>query len=253
MIRIPIDHEDFDRAFCSVATAILGAGALGAGASIWGANTAANAQTNAANAGIAAQKGMFTQGLGVAQGALQPFISGGTNALSTLQSLLTPGANQTAALSQIPGFQFAQDWGQKGVSAQATTRGLGGNALAAGGQYATGLAQQSFGGIVNSLQGLLSTGAGAAQTLGSSALGNATSTGAGIGQLTAGIGNAQAGGAIGTANAIGGLGGSAVNATLLSRLLNGGNAGTLDQALNTGNTTFSPGAGPGIYNGSFGW
>lgn len=225
-----------------IAAAILGAGAVGAGASAWGANKAASAQTDAANAGIAAQKGMFTQGLGVAQGALQPFISGGTNALSTLQSLLTPGANMTDTLSKIPGFQFAQDWGQKGVSAQATTRGLGGNALAAGGQYATGLAQSSFGGIVSALQGLLGTGETAAGTLGSSALGGATTTGTGIGNLTAGIGTAQAGGAIGTANAIGGLGGSAVNATLLSKLLGGGAGGG---SLGTGGMGLPNGAATG--------
>lgn len=226
-----------------IAAAILGAGVVGAGASAWGANKAADAQTSAANAGIAAQKGMFTQGLGVAQDALSPFISGGKSAMSTLQSLLTPGANMTDVLSKIPGFTFAQDWGQKGVSAQATTRGLGGNALAAGGQYATGLAQSSFGNIVNSLQGLVNTGAGAAGTLGSSALGNATSTGTGIGNLTAGIGTAQAGGAIGTANAIGGLGGSAVNATLLSKLL-GPSAGS-----NPGESQASYGAG-GVYAGA---
>lgn len=244
-----------------IASAILGAGALGAGASIWGANKAASAQTSAANAGISAQTSMFNQGLGTLQSLLksgigsatdiaQPFISGGKGAMDTLTSLLTPGENMTDVLSKIPGFQFAQDWGQKGVSAQATTRGLGGNAIAAGGQYATGLAQQGFGGLISGLQGLLGTGAGVAGNLssgilsasagaGNNILSGSNTAGGNIANLTAGIGNAQAGGAIGTANAIGGLGNSAVNATLLSKLLgnSGGSLGAGGLGLPTGAAT----------------
>src|SRR6185312_15238073 len=80
------------------------------------------------------------------------------NAASTLQQLLTPGANMTATLSQIPGFQFAQDWGQQAARNQGTSMGLGGNTLTAGANYATGLAQQGYGNIVNALPGLLGGG-----------------------------------------------------------------------------------------------
>ena len=94
-----------------IAAAIIGAGALSAGASIFGAKTAASAQTAASRNAISAEQQIYQQN----QANLQPFISAGKSALPTLQSLLTPGANQTATLSQIPGFQFAQDWGQKAV------------------------------------------------------------------------------------------------------------------------------------------
>src|SRR4051812_2191487 len=71
-----------------------------------------------------------------------PYASSGQSILPILQSLITPGANMTDTLSRIPGFTFAQDWGQKAVRNQGTTMGLGGNVLTAGADYATGKAQQ---------------------------------------------------------------------------------------------------------------
>src|ERR1035437_9796555 len=127
-----------------VAAAVIGAGVLGAGAPIYGETK----QSDAANNAIAAQPSMFN----TARAGEQPFINAGQSVLPTLQGLLTPGPSQTDTLNKLPGFQFAQDWGQKGVSAQATTRGLGGNALTAGANYATGVAQQGFSGLVNMLQ-----------------------------------------------------------------------------------------------------
>jgi hypothetical protein len=48
--RVKIDFEFQDPCLCNawVATAVIGAGILGAGATIYGANKAADAQTNAA-------------------------------------------------------------------------------------------------------------------------------------------------------------------------------------------------------------
>jgi hypothetical protein len=134
------------------------------------------------------------------------------SAADTLKNLLTPGANMTNTLSQIPGFQFLQDWGQKGISAQATTRGLGGNALAAGAQFATGTAQQGFGTIVNALQSLLSGGTGLANV--------------GAGVLGTGANVLGTGG-----NVLGNLTGTGAN--LLSGLTGTG-AGTLSNILGTG-------------------
>jgi hypothetical protein len=133
----------------------------------------------------------------------------------------------TETLSQIPGFQFAQDWGQKAVQNLGTTTGLGGNVLKAGADYATGVAQQGYGNIVNSLLSAI-TGVGGLganlETGAASALaGAAAGTGKSVGETITGLGQAQAGGSLGQANALaGGLTGSAnsiTTAMLLSKIL----------------------------------
>lgn len=220
----------------AIASAIIGAGALGAGASIFGSLTQANAAGNA----ISAQESMFNQ----AQANQQPFIQAGQSVLPTLQSLLTPGPNQTATLSQLPGFQFAQDWGQRGVSNQGTVTGLGGNTLTAGANFATGIAQQDWGTLVNQLQGLANTGASAAGAVGNQAV----QTGQGIASSTIGQGNAIAGGAVGAANSIGG---GLTTAALLSKLTGSGNGmyAAATPSLFGGNAAapFGGGSGAAIY------
>jgi hypothetical protein len=198
--------------------AAIGAGSIGAALIGSSASQEASSQQVAAQqAALQQQQGFFN----TAQSALSPYISGGQQYGSVLSSLLTPGPNQTAALSQIPGYQFAQDWGQKAVQNLGTTTGLGGNTLAAGANYATGLAQQNFGNLINPLISLYGTGAQAAGALAGSAgqfSGQATNT------LT-GIGQAQAAGTLGSANALAGGVNGIGNATLLSSLLNRGNTG----------------------------
>ena len=217
-----------------IAAAIIGAGAITAGASIYGANKAANAQTNASKNAISAEQNIYNQN----KAQLQPFISAGQSALPTLQSLLTPGPNQTSTLSQIPGFQFAQDWGQKAVQNLGTTRGLGGNVLTAGANYATGLAQQGWGNIVNSLQGLVNTGSGAAGAL----AGVGATTGGQIGGQMVGIGNAQAGAATAIGTGAGNFANSISTAALLQKLT--GNQGMYGNAINAGTQ-------PGVSNGGY--
>jgi hypothetical protein len=203
-----------------IGAAISAVGSLGAaGIGAWGANSAANAQVNAQQ-----------QVLQAIQSTIGPILQQGqgiTNSvLPTLTALLT-GSGQGAAgiqntLNNLPGFQFAQNWGQKAVQNLGTTTGLGGNVLTAGANYATGLAQQNYSNYVSGLQGLLNSGlqteTNAASTLAS-------------GQQSAlsSIGNANASAALGTANAIsGGLSGLG-NAGLLyglgSRLGIGGGGG----------------------------
>lgn len=212
------------------AGAIAGAGILGAGANIFGAQTAAKAQTNAANAAIQAQLQMFGQ----AQNALQPYISAGQSALPTLQQLLTPGSNMSAVLSQIPGFTFGQQWGQNAITNQATSRGLSGNALAAGAQYATGAANQAYGTVLQGLLGLSGQGTQA----GSALAGNATQTGANVGNQLTNTGQAQAAGAIGTTNAIAGAGNSISNLATLNALTGGSLFGGNNSANMYGITNF---------------
>lgn len=213
------DFQDFDRATCRIAAAIIGAGALGAGASIWGANKAAGAQTDATNKAIANSQQMF----GVSKNALDPFINAGqggipglqrfldpsqpgplanltsftdpnnqSGPLNALMKLLMPGAGQNEALRQTPGFQFTEDRGLKAVNNALAARGLGGSggAVAKGASdFATGNAQSTWSSVVNALQNMFTSGSGALQNVfssGSNALQNFIGTGAQAGGALAG-------------------------------------------------------------------
>lgn len=218
-----------------VASAIIGAGTLGAGASIYGSMMGANAQKSATNSAINAQEGMFQQ----AQSAIQPYSNFGQSLMPTLQSLLTPGPNQNATLQNLPGYQFNFTQGEKGVTNQATMSGLSGNALTAGANYASGLANSTFFPYLSALQGGVSTGSSAASSLG----GLATSTGSSIGSNITGLGNAQAASNIGIGNAVGSLGSTIGNTALLNSLsgnkLFGGPSGlngSVNQYANSGSS-----------------
>jgi hypothetical protein len=234
-----------------VAAAIGGAGLLSAGASIFGASTQANAATQASQLQQQTQQQALQQQLGLfntAKGTLQPFIDSGSSALPTLSKLLTPGADMSSVLAQIPGFQFSQQYGQKAITNQATSRGLSGNALTAGADYATGSANSAYSGIVQALLGQANLGAGAA----GSVAGAAGATGGQVGQTMTNLGNAQASGVLGSANALssgatgvanaasGGVN-SFTNLSLLKSLLNNGQYGN---AVNAGTQ-------PGVSNGGF--
>lgn len=240
-----------------IAAAVIGAGTLGAGASYLGASKAADAQTASADKSIAAQQAQF----GVAKDTLQPFVDYGqagtgnatawndpNNPNSPLSKLLAltsgNGTDQSAALANTPGYQFSLEQGQKAVTSGLAARGLAGpgGALAKGGaNYAEGLAGTTWQSVVNALQntygsgaanlqGIVNTGANAAGNL----AGGSIQTGQGIGNTLVGQGNAQAAGAIGQANAIGGIGGSVTNGLLLQKLL----------------ANNSSGGGGGLYNPS---
>lgn len=248
-----------------VATAIVGAGVLGAGASIYAANTAAGAQTSAATSAIAAQQNQFQQTKAIEQ----PFIDVGTQTapkaqafsdqsdpnspLSKLLALTSGnGTDENAALASTPGYQFSLQQGNIGVQNALAARGLAGpgGALAKGGaNFAEGLAGNTWQSVVNALQNTYSSGSGALQNLlstggnAANALGGAsTTTGQGISNNLIGAGNAQAAGAIGTGNAIGGLGSSISSAVLLSKLLGGSSQGGLYSTGNTGGLGSASGA-----------
>lgn len=231
-----------------IAGAILGSAAIGAGASIFGGYEQSKASQAAAGTigqsmkdAIAAEQGFVGQGTSAIERILGPYFGiakggGGGGVLKTLEGLLTPGRSMTDTLSQIPGFKFAQDWGQRGVTAQATTRGLGGNALTGGAQYATGLAQQGYGSIVDRLQALLGTGASAAGAAAGgigSLFGGAGKTisdiltggGANIAQTQIGQGNALAGAGTGVAGALSGGASGLANLAILKTLQGGGGGG----------------------------
>jgi len=185
-----------------VAAGISAAGSVaGAGLGILGSETASKQQANALQTAVGSLQGMFNTAYGAINPVIQTGLGAAQSVLPTLQSLLTPGANMNATLSQIPGFQFAQNWGQKAVTNQGTTQGLGGNVLAAGSQYATGLAQQGYGNIVSMLQNLFSSGEGSAASAAQGLGGTAASFGNSLSTALTGIGGAQAAGTLGATNA----------------------------------------------------
>lgn len=234
-----------------IAAGISAVGSLGGAAlGYFGSKGAADAQVSGQQAALSQQGKMF----GVLQGAAQPLINAGSDIMSSaggvLKGLLTPGPNQTSILSQLPGFKFAQDFGQKAVSNLGTTMGLGGNTLKAGADYATGVAQQGFGSLAGLLQNFFNSGSGLAQSGVGALAGGATNFSGQASNTLSNIGNANASGILGGANALsGGLSGAAggaTNAILLSKLLQQGGGGSL------GSGGMGIGSNTGIYSGATG-
>src|SRR6267154_2826339 len=98
-----------------VATAFIGAGVLGAGATIYGANKAADAQTAAGERAIAMQQQQYQQ----TRSDLSPYRDIGASAGSQLSSrigeLTAPINMDQATLEKTPGYQFNLTQGMRGV------------------------------------------------------------------------------------------------------------------------------------------
>ncbi len=200
-----------------IGVAILGSAAIGAGASIFGSMTQANAAQQAQQTLLQQQQ----SAQGQVKKYLQPYTDFGQQFMPTLSSLLQPGQSQTDTLSKLPGFQFARDTGAQATAATATTRGLGGNAMAAEQQFGTGLAQQFWGDYINKLLAGTGIGANAAQTGVQANTQLASSFAPAIAQTQIGQGNAIAGGATGVAGAVGGGLNNYLQMALLSKLAPG--------------------------------
>lgn len=199
-----------------VATAVIGAGALSAGATIFGASKAADAQTKAAQLAADTSLGMYN----TTRGDLAPFRNIGTTAGNELTSRLS---DLTAPISVNPQdfvnsdmYKFLQSQGERAVTNSSAARGLGssGAALKGAAAFESGLNtqqyQQNFNNQVtnqtnayNRLKSLVDTGENASAQTGTAGTA-AASTAAGA-QI--GAGNAQAA----AANATGGAISSAVN------------------------------------------
>jgi len=214
----------------------MGIGALiGGGVSALGSGIGALFQSGASKQASsqqlqAQQEALMTETsmFNTAQSALNPYFTAGNSVLPTLQKLLTPGADQTSTLSQLPGFQFQSKWGNLAATNQLAAQGLGGSAGPLGmalSNYNQGLAGTAFNNLVNQEQGFANMGAGAAGALASTAQGFSGQ----MGNTITAMGNSQAAGTLGSANALaGGLTGGASsigNALLLSQLMNNGGSG----------------------------
>jgi hypothetical protein len=213
-----------------LAAGVVGAAGIGAVGSLGGsllqsgaAQSASQQQQQAQELNLQFQTGL----LGVNENNLNPFIQSGQQATGTLNKLLTPGAGQTAALEQLPGFQFQSKWGTKSTQNALAAEGLGGSTgplSQAISNYNQGLASTDFSTFVSQLQAQQGQGISAAGAV----TGATNSAGAQGGNALTSAGNAAAAGTLGSANALSngitGAGSSASNALLLSQLL-GGNSG----------------------------
>lgn len=198
------------RNFIMVAVAVIGAGAVGAASTAYGANKAADAQTRAADKAAETSMAMYEK----TRGDLAPFRDIGGQAATDMShrlgDLTTPIVMDQATLEKTPGYQFNLTQGLKAVQNSAAARGLGssGAALKGAATFATGLAdntyQNQFANAVTNqknaydrLKGLIDTGVGAAAqtgTAGTSAANTASSA-----AMAAGNAQAAAANAMGTA------------------------------------------------------
>lgn len=147
--------EFVDPCLCNawVATAVIGAGVLGAGATIYGAKTGADAQKDAAQKAIDLQQNQYQQ----TRSDLSPYRGLGQTAVDQLAprlSDLTTGAPVPTApapltqaeLEATPGWQWQQTQGLKAAQNSAAARGLGtsGAALKGAATFASGLADSTY-------------------------------------------------------------------------------------------------------------
>lgn len=203
-----------------VATAIVGSAVVGGLATAYGANKAAEAQTNAANTAANTSLGMYN----TTRQDLAPFRQIGTTAsdmLTTkLSDLTSPIVMDQATLEKTPGYQFNLTQGLKSVQNSAAARGLGssGAALKGAATFATGLAdstyQNQFNNAVtnqtnayNRLKGLIDTGENAAAqtgTAGTAAANTAANAQIGAGNAQAAAANATGASIANVANNVGG-------------------------------------------------
>jgi hypothetical protein len=187
-----------------LAIASLGVGLLGAGASIYGANKAANAQKEAANQAAAVQReAMEYQKANYERASenLSPFINNGTGASNLLAEAY--GQSSLEAFRNSPDYQFALKGGSEALDNSAAAKGgvLGGNQIRAQTEYGQGLATSNLQSYFSRLAGLSQQGLTAGGYLGSIGTGAGNSVGASANN----VGNSIMAG--GTAEASGILGG----------------------------------------------
>ncbi len=202
----------------SLPAAILGGAAISGVAGIAGSAAASDAQQSAANTAAKTQLDIYGQN----KAMLSPWSQAGFGAYGTLNNLLGVGGNSStmqSTLENLPGYQFTLGQGLKSTQSGAAARGLGtsGAALKGAANYATGLANSTYGNYVGQLQNSANTGLSAANAL----AGVGTQTGAGVAGSQIAGGNAAAAGYNGIASSIGNTAG----ALPLAALLRGGALG----------------------------
>lgn len=178
-----------------IETAILGSALIGGVVSSRASSRASNAQTAAADAGIAAQERQFA----AVQKLLRPYVSAGTGALDAQEDILgLDGASQQqraiAAIRRSPQFAELTRQGENGILQNASATGglRGGNTQGALAQFRPALLSALIDQQFARLGGLSSMGANAAAGVGNAGM----QTGNNISNLYGQIGAAQAGNAL---------------------------------------------------------
>ena len=173
---------------------------LGSGASVYGAQNAAEAQNNGILAGIGTQN----QTMGNINNLFSTQVGAGNGAFNALNSALGTGGNapDPSVFYNQPGYQFAVNQGTQAIQRAASATGnlYTPNTLTNIGQYVTGTASQNYN---NYISQLLSTAGLGAQ--GNNALSTANlQTGGNISQLQQNSGVVQGAGVNSAAGSIGG-------------------------------------------------
>lgn len=168
--------------------AILGSSLLGA----YSANKGAEAQSDAARRATAEERRQFD----ITQANMAPWLEAGKTGLNRLSDLV--GGDMSGFYTD-PGYQFAQEEGQKAIERSAAARG----GLKSGGtlkdltRFGQGLANQQYSDYWNRLAGLSNVG----QTTGTTLGGLGANMAGNIGQNMMAGGQARASGYQGMANA----------------------------------------------------
>lgn len=183
--------------------AILGAGAISAGAGVYSANKAASAQKKAANKASDTTLAMYEQ----TRADLQPYAGTGGTGLKSIADMygLNPGGeafndSSLEAFRKSPDYQVAL---KEGIRARDLSAASKGNLLSGGqekriAEYGSELASQKFGQYMDRLFRLAGMGQNAAAGQGAAA----QNAGSSLSQLALGAGEAQASGAVASGNAI---------------------------------------------------
>jgi hypothetical protein len=230
-------------------TGIMAAASIGSGiANIFGAQSAADAQKQAAQTasnaalaqqqkGLDAQKGYFDQGTA----ALKPIADQGADVygqlVKALPDLTAPINMDQATLEKTPGYQFNLSQGIRGVDLSSVSRGMSGAQAKAAATFATGLADNTYQNQFNNantnktnafnrLLGTATVGTDAAKNLaynattaGNADLGNTATVGNQLGNYAVGAGNAQAAGDLATGQQVGNIINGVSGASNVNRLL----------------------------------
>jgi hypothetical protein len=223
-------------------SAIAGSSVLGAGASLFGASNAADAQREAAAASAAAQREAADKSIAaqremfdIGRADLAPYREGGVAAQNQLRSFLGIGGDATAPgygkytkdfgmsdFTTDPGYQFRLDQGLRAINASAAAKGMGmaGANIKGAAEYGQNLASNEYQNAFNRYQtnraaqldplfklysGGQASAAGSAaqaQALGQNLGSTYTNLGQGIAQADVAAGNAQASGYLNSANAV---------------------------------------------------
>lgn len=243
-----------------VAVAIGGAGLLGAGASIYGANKAAGVQSAAANQAAAIQQQAMDyqkQNYNTASGNLSPFIQNGQGASNLLASAYGTngnaplGANTLAAFQSSPDYQFALKGGSDALDNSAASKGglISGNQIRAQTDYGQGLATQNLQNYFTRLSGMAGQGiqaGGALGQIGASVGGQVGASANNIGNSTMAAGTADASGILGTVKGVQSGLSTLQQYQQLSKSSYGGNPSYLS-AGSGGGTGFNLGGTGGLY------